>query len=417
MVRLNNYAAVSAAYGDAAAAAAMDHLCGALRAELPAPAKAHVERDEIELLLAHYPLKSFPMAAEVDRLCAALAAMPFHHGGQDILLSLSAGYGVPGGLAAADEIMRNARATLAAAIQPQESLARRCATGVALYREDMAQAALLVERARQGGVRFAWQPVVAAGDRGAVLHHEALLRVVGRRGEPMDGAEAYAALSRIGLAPVADRMLLSAVLDELERDPAAVLSLPISARSLSLNLHGRALGWTDLFARLTRQGDVARRLIVEIVENGRIASLADAQAFVAALRATGVRVAVAGFGCGYASIRDLQTLSPDMIKLHSAFMRTAGQLTGDGGQVRHLVALARTISPLVIVTGIDAAAHLQLALAERPFGMSGSGIGRPSADRRGGRIARVEAFLPSPGFHERRRRQAHNAYETAPVGS
>lgn len=395
IVRLNNFSSIEGAYGERAAAAALDHLRRAAGRHLPGVAACQVERNEVELLLAYYPLRSLPVTGQVDELCAALTAHPFHFEGEDILLSLSAGYGMPGvEPACMDRLRQEARATLAASIIPQDTPARPAAAGSALYREDMAMAASLVDAARRGATRLAWRPVADSGRRAGMLHHEVLLRQVGRRGEPVDSAQSHAALGRLGLAHILDRMMLSAVLDELESDPFASLSVPLSARSLSAHLHGRDLGWSDLLARLRRDPDLARRLVVEIVEDGRIASLSDAQAFIALLRKLGTRIALAGFGSGHASIGELLLLSPDMVKLDGAFLRASAQSMAHRQRLRHLVALARTVSPVVILDGADTPHQADLAREEGADGLAGSWIGRPATVRfgQGDDLARFTAF-------------------------
>ena len=379
-IRLNNHLAIETAFGADAGAEVMDHMRRCAERHLGRIDLRRVDRDEIELL-ARYPLmQCMPVEALVDTLCSALGAEPLRYKDQDILLSVSAGHAFAGGPAGRAQ-QNEARLRLAASYLPGGQISGRSQEGAALYRKDMAEAAALLKAVRRGATFITWRPVSRPDDKGAILYYEAVLRRVGATGEQIDCADAYAALERLGLAHLLDRLLLCDVLRELASDPAACLSVPISAQSLSLNLHGEGAGWTDLMDRLKRDPRLARRLVIEISDNSGMPCFRDALAFVRALRSLGVRISVARFGSGHASIGQLMALSPDVVKLDSPFMHTAYESERNRLRVGHLLGLARTMSPTVIVDGVESPRHLHLAAEEGAEWVAGSHLGRPSLRR------------------------------------
>lgn len=384
IVRLNNFFAIEAAFGPAAARGAIEHLRRAAERHLGRIALHRMEDGEIELTVRQPVMRALPMASLVDALCCVLTADPFRCGEDDLLLSVSAGYAGAAEVAEGADGGRSqqglARVRLAASTLPAVPIARSDER-LRQYRKDMACGARLLKQVRRGAAFISWRPVSRPQDPGTTLYHEAVLRHVGHRGDQMECGDACGALERLGLAHLLDRLMLADVLDELEADPVACLAVAISSRSLSSNLHGEAAGWTDLFGRLRRNPALGRRLVVEIADNSGIACFRDALAFVRALRERGVRISVARFGSGHASIGQLLALSPDVVKLDGPFMHTAYQSERNRMRVSHLIGLARTVSPTVIVDGIESPWHLHLAIEEGAQWVAGSHLGRPSQRR------------------------------------
>ena len=330
----NNFHAIEAAYGPDAARAAIDHLCHRARQHLGRIGLRSADGSRI-MLTARYPLmQSLPVERLVEKLCEAIDGEPFRYNGCDILLSVSAGQAFVGEhLGRAQEMEASAR--LAASTLRQSQIVVRRGEGVALYRRDMEQAAALLRWVQDGEAVLSWRLVSRPRDGSTILYYEAMLRRVGENGEQMDCAAHYAALER--------------------------LSVAVSPHSLSSNVHGQGAGWTDLIDRLGREPSLARRLVIEIGDNSGIACFRDALSFVRTLRGLGVRISVARFGSGQASIGQLMALSPDVVKLDSPFMRTAYESEHNRLRVGHLLGLARTMSSTVIVDGVESPWHLHLA--------------------------------------------------------
>lgn len=383
IVRLNNHTAIAAAFGPAAAADAMNHILCAARRHLGSVRVERIERGEILIWAKPSLMTGVGTATLVDTLCVVLSAEPFCWDEEGILLSVSAGHAAAGGRIAGSPrrtLAEEARGVLAASTLPVQ-MAGRAQDWAALYRRDMAAAARLIGQVRRGALFFTWRPICRAADHGTILYHEAALRRVGDMGEQMDCVDSYAALQRLGLAHLIDRLLLSDVLDELESDPVACLSVAMSSQSLSLNLHGEGAGWTDLFARLKRNRRLARRLVVEIADNCGMTCFRDALTFVRALRELGVRIAIGRFGSGQASLSQLRAIAPDVVKLDSPFLHAAYQCDRNRVRVGQLLELARGICPTVIVDGVESPWHMRLAMEEEVEWVAGTHLGRPSLRR------------------------------------
>lgn len=339
VISLNNFPAIEAAYGANAACGAVNHLTHAARRHLGRINLRGVDGGQITLT-ARYPLmRSLPMGRLVERLCEVLDSEPFRYEGRDILLSVSAGHAATG--------EGEARARLTASSLHQGAIAIRPGEA-ALYRKDMAQAAALLHQVQDGTAFIRWRPVSRVEDNRGTLYHEATLT-----GDQADCATSYAALERLGLAHLIDRLLVRDVLRELEGDPTACLSVALSPQSLSLNLHGEGAGWDELLDRLRHAPQVARRLVIEISDHSDIILFRDALAFVRTLRALGVRISVSRFGSGRASVGQLMALSPDMVKLDRPFLHTAYASESNWSRVAYLLGLARTMTSTVIVDGAE----------------------------------------------------------------
>ena len=92
---------------------------------------------------------------------------------------------------------------------------------------------------------------------------------------------------------------------------------------------------------LESHGGDPRRLTVEITETAAIADLDRAQAFAAALRAMGVRLALDDFGAGFASFQHLTRLHFDEIKIDGEYVRNLADDQTHQVLVRSLADLAR----------------------------------------------------------------------------
>jgi hypothetical protein len=211
VIRLNNHLAIEAAFGADAGIGAMEHLRRCAERHLGRVELRRADSDEIELL-ARYPLmQCLPVDALVDTLCSALGAQPFRFGDADILLSVSAGHAFAGGPVGHAQ-QHEAQLRLAASYLQATRATGRTPGSAAIYRRDMAEAAALLKWVRRGATFFTWRPVSQPGDGAAILYYEAVLRRVGDTGDQIDCAEAYAALERLGLAHMLDRLLVSDVL-------------------------------------------------------------------------------------------------------------------------------------------------------------------------------------------------------------
>jgi EAL domain-containing protein (putative c-di-GMP-specific phosphodiesterase class I) len=110
-------------------------------------------------------------------------------------------------------------------------------------------------------------------------------------------------------------------------------------------------------AALTRSGLDPRRLVLEVTETAAIGDLPAAGARLATLRDLGVRVAVDDFGTGFSSLRYLDLLPVDILKIDRSFVAgvdPAGRLPA---VVRRHLAVARARGLEVLAEGVERASQ------------------------------------------------------------
>jgi EAL domain-containing protein (putative c-di-GMP-specific phosphodiesterase class I) len=243
------------------------------------------------------------------------------------------------------------------------------------YRADMAKAADLLRAIATDRIDLAWQPVVHAGDD-SILYRECLMRVFDGERDMLPIAETVPSLERLGFARILDDYMMARVLDELEATEHVVLGVNISAQSAVFD------GWWARVAeRLRAAPSLAARLVIEITETASFPSISEAVSFVAAFHALGCRVALDDFGVGYASIRQLLALRPDIVKIDRSFVARTGSSNHARDVFGRMVGLAATLAPIVIAEGIETESHRQLAEQAGAVWQQGYHWGRPSGVR------------------------------------
>jgi len=381
VVRLDNARAIAAAYGEEAVHAAMAHLCAAAASLDPLEVR-EVHGDEMILLGHAAMLETDFVCARIEALCARVCLSPMPSQSGAIMLSVSVGHSdpVPGDLNDASALAE-ARARLERVAAPAAVAEPATAQGQACYRADMARAVRLLAQIANGETFFAWRPTFDPRSPERVLQHEALLRYAGEQGEQFDCCVAYEALERLGLAHLLDRHQVLRVLDELEADPRARLSIAISSQSLSFDLGGHGAAWTDFLARLERKPALAGRLTLEFHAAAACRFWPDTLTFLETLRELGVGLGLYGFGSGHASVRQLAVLRPNFIKLDSAFVRTAFLSERNRARIGQLFAQAQSLCDRIVLTGIETPAQIRLAVEEGAEWVTGARLDRASTRR------------------------------------
>lgn len=245
------------------------------------------------------------------------------------------------------------------------------------YRSDMAQVAKVlaaISGELPGGDLY-WQPVRAT--RGScVLYHEGLFRLIDANGGAQSPEPLFLALERLGFARLVDHHVLSRVIDELEVAPLARLGANISALSVVCDSL-----WEETKARLQRTPNVAARLVIEITETAALPDVSSAVRCVTNLRRLGCTIALDDFGAGFASVRQLLALSPDIVKIDKLFLRRSDGSPRNRETFTHLVGLALSLGADVVAEGVETAAQARLALEAGALWQQGYYSGVPSSTR------------------------------------
>ncbi|MCW2542776.1 MAG: response regulator receiver modulated diguanylate phosphodiesterase [Frankiales bacterium] len=188
--------------------------------------------------------------------------------------------------------------------------------------------------------QIALQPVVSLAT-GETRGQEALSRFGSR--VPTERWFRGAALH--GLGADLERLTLKAALGSLDLiPPGQFLAVNVSPASLYDREVIRLLDETDL-----------SRLVIEVTEHDAINDYDDTRRYLGRLRARGARIAVDDVGAGYASLRHLLLLQPDMIKLDTSLTRDVHKSPKQQSMVRALVGFADEVGAVVLAEGVEIA--------------------------------------------------------------
>ncbi|WGD29424.1 EAL domain-containing protein [Ancylobacter sp. WKF20] len=205
-----------------------------------------------------------------------------------------------------------------------------------------------IRRALEGGApRMVFQPIYrVGGGRPGVTGVEALARF---DGEPLRGPDRwFETAEAVGLRHELELAAIAHALPALERLPRALfLALNVSPCLILSGRLGPALA-----------GVPGERLMLEVTEHATIADYAALETALCPLRARGIRLAVDDAGAGFASMRHILNLAPDMIKLDISLTRG---IDGDARRralARGLVAFAHDIGCAIAAEGVETPAEL-----------------------------------------------------------
>ena len=209
-----------------------------------------------------------------------------------------------------------------------------------------------VER-QEFSLRF--QPIVSMADA-TIVGAEALLRwehpgrgTIGP-GEFVAVAEETGAIGPIGAWVIQEACRQFARWQLLQPDLA--LSLNVSAIQIaSGNLH-----------RVVQQAVEAAgmdpsHLTLEITESVLMGDVEQSRSVLAALRATGVRIAVDDFGTGYSSLSYLNTFPLDALKIDQSFVAGLPSNACDSALIGAIVAIAEALGLNVVAEGVETQAQ------------------------------------------------------------
>ena len=187
-------------------------------------------------------------------------------------------------------------------------------------------------------VKVALQPVVRLAD-GAVLGYEALSRFGGR--VPTD--RWFRGANRCGLGGELERLTLQAALSLLPGLPDDVF--------LAVNVSPAALEDAPVQALL--HGVDLTRVVVEVTEHEAVGDYSLTRKILADLRGLGARIAVDDTGAGFASLRHVLMLQPDIVKLDTSLSRAVHHDERQRKLVTALLTFAHEVGSVVLAEGIE----------------------------------------------------------------
>lgn len=206
----------------------------------------------------------------------------------------------------------------------------------------------LVKRMREtldsSSVKAVYQPIVELESR-RVVGYEALARIIA---SPIQGTEAWLAdAASVGLGLELERVALrTAFAGFAELPPDCFLAVNLSPAAI---LDDEVLGLLGAAE--------PSRTVVEITEHRSIDDYGLISHALVGLRARGLRLAVDDAGAGYASLRHLLEIRPDLIKLDASLTRGIDVEPGRRALAKALIAFARATGATLVAEGIETAAE------------------------------------------------------------
>ena len=192
----------------------------------------------------------------------------------------------------------------------------------------------------RGEMQVALQPVLRLSD-GHPVGQEALARFGGR--VPTD--RWFRAAGLHGLAFELERMTLARALATLEKLP--------SDQFLAINTSPAALHDEDVLRMLN--GSDLSRLVIEITEHDAVNDYEVTRQELGRLRSGGARIAVDDVGAGFASLRHVLLLQPDVVKLDTSLTRDVHENARQEAIVRAVVRFSDEVGAVVLAEGIEVA--------------------------------------------------------------
>ncbi|MEN3271631.1 MAG: hypothetical protein V7636_392, partial [Actinomycetota bacterium] len=200
-----------------------------------------------------------------------------------------------------------------------------------------------------GQPSLAFQPVVDLQDR-RLIGVEALARF---RVEPQHPPDLwFEAAHRVGLGVELERRALAtAVAAASVLPPEIYMAVNVSPETVV------APGLDEIIGDAPRE-----QLVLEITEHARVDDYVALRQALASVRDDGVRIAIDDVGAGFASLRHVLRLDPEIIKLDHEITRGVEHNAGRAKLVGGLIAGASAVSTLVIAEGIETETQLRCLL-------------------------------------------------------
>lgn len=196
------------------------------------------------------------------------------------------------------------------------------------------------------GWHLVYQPIVELGSR-AIAGFEALARFMMPPQRPPDVWFKEAA--EVGLGVELELVAIDTALRALRRIPAEAY--------LSLNASHRTAMSPELLHTL--EGHDTERIMLEITEHEPIDAYEDLGAALEILRGLGVRVAIDDAGAGFASLRHILNIRPDVIKLDVGLTRGIDQDLGRRALAVALISFAEQMDISIVAEGIETLEELE----------------------------------------------------------
>jgi EAL domain-containing protein (putative c-di-GMP-specific phosphodiesterase class I) len=230
-------------------------------------------------------------------------------------------------------------------------LARLVGEELVRWEEEVAEQSRRLKRIRglldgESGFRVAFQPIFDLRNR-TVVGYEALSRFTG--GPARAPNEWFAEAADMGLGIELEIAAVQAALNSFDDMPDhAYLSVNVSPEAMTSSSFVQAIS-----------GKAEDRLVVEVTEHAKVESYAELADAVLALRRRGVRLAIDDVGAGFASLRHVLRLRPDIIKLDITMTRSIDTDPVRRALASSFIRFADDIHATITAEGIETGGELE----------------------------------------------------------
>jgi diguanylate cyclase (GGDEF)-like protein/PAS domain S-box-containing protein len=249
-----------------------------------------------------------------DRLRVTLS-QPYLIDGNDVRVAASIGvaFAEPG--LGAGELLRNADLAMYRAKAGGKGRVELYAPQM---QQDVVRKAELATRLRaalhDGEFALLHQPVVCLED-GRITSVSAQARWRSSQGVLFTPAEFLRVAEDSDKTQELGRWILEEAVEQAAERAATGLTVPVAVRMSAQRLLDRSLPLGSVEGLLTRHGLPSGSLVIELSDADPRVSLDELERRLTAIRRVGVRIALDGFGSGYAAITALRRLPVDVLKL------------------------------------------------------------------------------------------------------
>ncbi|MHC6219776.1 sensor domain-containing phosphodiesterase [Arthrobacter sp. MMS24-S77] len=215
----------------------------------------------------------------------------------------------------------------------------------------------------------AFQPIRSL-ENGAIIGAEALTRFPSSPGISPEAWFVEAAA--VGLDVELEILALETAL-------ATAIGLPPTL-SVSVNLSPQACLDARLPGIFAESGISTERIVLEVTERHHVVDYGPLVAELAPLRGRGLRIAVDDAGAGFASMRHVLLLKPDVIKLDREIIAGIDTDPGQRALGAAMVGFAKEIGAALVAEGIETEAELSAVVELGMTAGQGYLLGRPSLE-------------------------------------
>ncbi|RYE06327.1 MAG: EAL domain-containing protein [Rickettsiaceae bacterium] len=222
---------------------------------------------------------------------------------------------------------------------------------------------------------FAYQPIIDC-KTGGIIYYECLLRIPNGNKDQISIGSLISSAEDKGLINIIDRIVFGMVIEELSNVVDINLSVNISNFGV---IDGNMLEFAE---NLLKKYNVASRLIVEITETTLNNDYERTKTFINKLHSFGCKIALDDFGAGFTSLKQLQHLPVDIIKIDGSYIRNITTNYHSRYFVENIIKISEKLGVKTIAEFVENDEIAKFLVDIKIDGMQGNFFAPASSDRK-----------------------------------